>query len=125
MQKITINQNGKKDGWDYEYIIKDGLEIRYGIPVFYENGVATKIRTNHSDYDFNDKEHAMYVGGINSDVLYSPDGKFAYIKENTTFDIEFLKRIMPYKDFTYNNKIPKEYTFFTNEKDFLNVINSI
>jgi hypothetical protein len=115
MQKITINKNGKKDGWDFGC----------GIRVFYENGVATKIRTAMGDYDFNDKEHAMYVCGINSDVSYGLDGKFVYIYENTTFDIEFLKRIMPYKDFTYNNKTPKEYTFFTNEKDFFNAINLI
>lgn len=125
MQKIKINQNGKKDGWDYDYIIKDGLEIRYGIPVFYENGVATKIHTNSGDCDFNDKEHAMYVHGINSDVVYGLEGRAVYINENTTFDVEFLKKIMPYKHFTYNNKTPKEYTFFTNKEDFLNAINLI
>ena len=107
---MIINENGKKEGWDYQ-ATPDG--ISYGIGVFFENGIATKISSNAGIQDFNDIQHAMYLRGINDDIMRGQDDKI-YILEDCTFDTEFLKKIMPYAHFTWKNKEPKQYTFIEN-----------
>ncbi len=107
---MIINENGKKEGWEYQ-ATPNG--ISYGIGVFYENGVGTKISSNAGIQDFNDIEHAMYVLGIPSNINRLRDSTIGIFKD-CTFDIEFLKRIMPYEHFTWKDKEPKQYTFIEN-----------
>ena len=107
---MMINENGKKEGWEYQ-ATPNG--ISYGIGVFFENGIATKISSNAGIQDFNDIQHAMYVRGINDNIIYGEDN-LIYIIRDCSFDVQFLKRIMPYKHFTWKDKEPKKYTFIEN-----------
>lgn len=107
---MIINENGKKEGWEYQ-TTPNG--ISYGIGVFFENGIATKISSNAGIQDFNDIRDAMYVLGITEYICTLEDGTIGIFKD-CTFDIEFLKRIMPYAHFTWKDKEPRKYTFIEN-----------
>lgn len=99
---MIINANGKKEWWEGQ-----------GISIFYQNGVGTKISSNAGIQDFNDFRDAMYVCGIWGDVFLLEGGVICIFKDSV-FDIEFLKRILPYKHFTWKDKEPRKYTFIEN-----------
>ena len=107
---MIINENGKKEGWEYQ-TTPNG--ISYGIGVFFENGIATKISSNAGIQDFDVVRDAMYVLGIPSNIYRLKDSTIVILKD-CTFDIEFLKRIMPYAHFTWKDKEPRKYTFIEN-----------
>lgn len=99
---MIINANGKKEGWEGQ-----------GICIFYENGVGTKISSNAGIQDFNDFRDAMYVQGL-WEYVFQLEGGVMRIFNDCAFDIEFLKRILPYKHFTWKDKEPRKYTFIEN-----------
>ena len=99
---MIISANGKKEGWEGQ-----------GICIFYENGVGTKISSNIGIQDFDDVRDAMYVLGITCNICRLKEGTIGIFKD-WTFDIEFLKRIMPYAHFTWKDKEPRKYTFIEN-----------
>lgn len=96
-----------KQGWDWE---KTPCGCRYSIGIYYENGIATKIQTVSGVQEFNAKEHAMYIRGLYKQVQLG-ENNTVYIYAEGPFDIEFIKQIMPYKHFTWNEKTPREYNY--------------
>ena len=52
MQTYTLNANGKREGWDRPYFTRHNDKTQYfcGIPVFYENGIATKITERNENF---------------------------------------------------------------------------
>ena len=116
MKYMTLNKDGKRIGWDFQYIEHQGRKCRYGIPVFYENGIATKIQGNFGEYDFDIVKHSRYIL-LRAELIHCVNAKKEPMyslkeMETSTFDVEFLKQALPYKDCSYNNKEPKKLIFF-------------
>ena len=97
-----------KQGWNWQ---KTPCGCRYGIGIYYENGVATKIETISGVSVFNAKEHAMYVCGLWEQIRCCEESNTVYIEAEGPFDIEFIKQIMPCQHFTWDKKTPREYNF--------------
>lgn len=101
MQTCTLNANGKREGWDRYFC---------GMPVFYENGIATKISEKNENFKI--KEDSQYINRYPrkhceyNGVIYFNKKEI----EASGFDYDFIMECLPW---IYINN--------TGKKNYLNV----